>query len=117
MRLDYRGTKSALARTLDKCNRDEYKEWEVQYGGTIMGISTIDVLQVLLSPSRRRIISTAERLGWVVKSRSCLCGDLPESGQSELSHRDCRLVRVITISVLSSYQSIITSAKFFGSDK
>jgi hypothetical protein len=48
-----------------------------------MNVSTIDVLQVLLS-SQHRIISTAERLGWVAESRTCLCGGPPASSQSGL---------------------------------
>ena len=45
---------------------------------TLVRARAIDILQVLLSPSRRRIIST-ERLGWVAVSRTCLCGDPPTS--------------------------------------
>ena len=66
-----------------------------------MGISTIDVLQVLPSPSRRRIISTVERLGWVAESRTCLCGDPPTSSQSGLLL--CQFRHLISLSPRQDY--------------
>ncbi len=69
-----------------------------------MGISTIDILQVLPSSSRRRIISTAERLGWVAESRTCLCGDPPSQG--------CYYVNSVISLVYHLVRTIISPATY-----